>query len=44
MSEFILSGYSSLLVSWLIVSVLGAIAVAATDATRTEEGRLVPQH
>jgi hypothetical protein len=35
---------SQYLIMWLVASVIGAISVAAVDATRHERGRPVPQH
>jgi len=43
-SELIASQYYTLLIMWLVVSVIGGISVAAIDATRHGMGRPVPQH
>ena len=43
-SELIASHYQTLLIMWLVVSVIGGIAVAAIDATRHGVGHPVPQH
>jgi len=43
-SDIIASSYYSLFVMWLVLSVIGAIAVAAIDASRSDVGRPVPQH
>jgi hypothetical protein len=43
-SEMIVSQYYSFAIMSLIVSILGAITVAALDGMHSDMGRTVPQH